>query len=75
VVNSCSPPGDEALELKAEISGDSTLYKDVVGIKNADPGHIISKSAAAVSKFAENSAVIMKSLDAIKQIHPFISGE
>jgi hypothetical protein len=53
----------------------STLYKGSMAVKDADPDHLISKSAAAVSKFMENSAVIMKGLDAVKQLHPFIGGE
>ncbi|KAJ7719201.1 hypothetical protein B0H16DRAFT_1432905 [Mycena metata] len=65
---------DRAMDLREKISGvqSSALYEDVMAVRDADPGHLVSKSVTAVSKFAENSAVIMKGLDAVKQVHPFI---
>ncbi|KAK6988183.1 hypothetical protein R3P38DRAFT_2804896 [Favolaschia claudopus] len=66
--------GADALEIKDRLSGfeNSTLFQGATALKNADPGHLISESVAAVSKFAENSARIMKGLDVVKQIHPYI---
>ncbi|KAJ6508453.1 hypothetical protein C8R45DRAFT_815585 [Mycena sanguinolenta] len=61
------------LEDKASNFRNSSLYKDAIAVEDADPGHLITRSVGAVSKFAENSAVIMKGLDAVKQVHPFIS--
>ncbi|KAH7099791.1 hypothetical protein BKA62DRAFT_831480 [Auriculariales sp. MPI-PUGE-AT-0066] len=43
-----------------------------MAMKAADPGQLVSKGMAAVSKFAENSQVILNGLDAVKTIHPFI---
>ncbi|KAJ7315148.1 hypothetical protein DFH08DRAFT_893924 [Mycena albidolilacea] len=61
------------LEDKASNFRNSSLYKGAIAVKDADPAHLITQSVGAVSKFAENSAVIMKGLDAVKQVHPFIS--
>jgi hypothetical protein len=63
--------------LKDKIRGfqNSTLYQEAIAVKDAIPDHLVSKSVAAVSKFAENSAFIMKGLDAVKQLHPFVGSE
>ncbi|KAH7099932.1 hypothetical protein BKA62DRAFT_673164 [Auriculariales sp. MPI-PUGE-AT-0066] len=50
----------------------STLVAGAMAIKAADPAQLVSKGMAAVNKFAENSQVILKGLDAVKTIHPFI---
>ncbi|KAH7099790.1 hypothetical protein BKA62DRAFT_278356 [Auriculariales sp. MPI-PUGE-AT-0066] len=50
----------------------SALVAGAMAVKAADPGQLVSKGMAAVSKFAENSQVILKGLDAVKTIHPFI---
>ncbi|KAJ7800905.1 hypothetical protein B0H14DRAFT_1684655 [Mycena olivaceomarginata] len=53
---------DQAMGLKDKIRGfqNSTLYQEAIAVKDAIPDHLVSKSVAAVSKFAENSAFIMK---------------
>jgi hypothetical protein len=76
VPSSFSSPGDQATGLsKATRRQDSTLYKHAVALQDPDPDHLFSKSVAAVSKFEENSGVIMKGLDAVKQLHPFVGRE
>ncbi|KAJ7271625.1 hypothetical protein C8J57DRAFT_1129656 [Mycena rebaudengoi] len=72
--NTFDTVSDEAMRLKDEVSNiqSSSLYKEGIAIKDADAGHLVSKAVAAVSKFTENSEVIMKALDAVKQIHPFV---
>ncbi|KAJ6463070.1 hypothetical protein DFH09DRAFT_1492505 [Mycena vulgaris] len=51
--------------LKDKVSDfqNNMLYKGAMAAKDADPGDLVSKSVAAVSKFSENAAVIMKGLD------------
>ncbi|KAJ7508959.1 hypothetical protein B0H11DRAFT_1360059 [Mycena galericulata] len=65
---------DQAMGLNNKISNlkNSTLYQDAIAVKQANPGQVVSKSVATISKFAENSAVIMKGLDAVKGLHPFV---
>ncbi|KAF8181171.1 hypothetical protein K438DRAFT_1679952 [Mycena galopus ATCC 62051] len=65
---------DEAMDMKDKVSDfqNNTLYKGVMAVKDADPGELVSKSVAAIAKFSENSAVIMKGLDAVKTLHPFV---
>ncbi|KAJ7887405.1 hypothetical protein B0H13DRAFT_1888811 [Mycena leptocephala] len=57
---------------KATRRQDRTLYKDTLALQDPDPDHLFSKSVVAVSKFEENSGVIMKGLDAVQQLHPFV---
>ncbi|KAJ7462562.1 hypothetical protein FB451DRAFT_1266995 [Mycena latifolia] len=66
-------PRDQATGLnKATRRQDSTLYKDATAVQDPDPDRLFSKSAVAVSKFEENSEVIMKGLDAVQRLHPFV---
>jgi hypothetical protein len=69
--------GDGLVGATATAQGlqNSTLYAGAMAVKAADPGQVISKGVAAVSKFAENSEVILKGLDAVKTIHPFIGSK
>jgi hypothetical protein len=53
----------------------STLYKDATAVQDPDPDCLFSKSVVAVSKFEENSGVIMKGLDAVQRLHPFLGRE
>ncbi|KAJ6516680.1 hypothetical protein C8R47DRAFT_1205906 [Mycena vitilis] len=48
------------------------LCQDITAVKTADPCHLISRSIAEVSKFGENANVVMKALDGVKQLHPFV---
>ncbi|KAH7099931.1 hypothetical protein BKA62DRAFT_673163 [Auriculariales sp. MPI-PUGE-AT-0066] len=65
---------DGIMGARAQYQGvqNSALAAGVTALKAADPLQIVSKSMAAVSKFAENSQVILKGLEAVKTIHPFI---
>ncbi|KAJ7202184.1 hypothetical protein C8J57DRAFT_1260382 [Mycena rebaudengoi] len=63
-------PGDRTTGLnKATRRQDSILYKDAMALQDPDPDQLF---VAAVSKFEENSGVIMKGLEVVKQLHPFV---
>jgi len=57
---------------QAQSAQTGTLAAAATALKTSDPAKVVTKAMTAISKFAENSAVIMKGLEAVKQIHPFI---